>query len=77
MKKSEIFGYLLVTLGLGFLAGILFAPAPGKETRENLSKKVEECMSSTCDMVKSKISCCREHIDEYAEELKSKFGDSQ
>jgi gas vesicle protein len=76
MKKSEIFGYLLATLGIGFLAGILFAPTSGKETRENLSKKMEECMGNTCDMMKSKISCIREHIDEYAEELKTKFGDS-
>ncbi len=76
MKKSEIFGYLLATLGIGFLAGILFAPASGKETRENLSKKVEECMGNTCEMMESKISCIKEHIDEYTEELKSKLVDS-
>ena len=34
--------YFLVGLGIGALLGILFAPKPGEETREYLSKKAEE-----------------------------------
>lgn len=34
--------YFLVGLGIGALVGVLFAPKPGDETREYLSKKAEE-----------------------------------
>lgn len=34
--------YFLVGLGIGAVVGVLFAPKPGDETREYLSKKAEE-----------------------------------
>ncbi|HEX8764223.1 MAG TPA: YtxH domain-containing protein, partial [Candidatus Acidoferrum sp.] len=34
--------YFIVGLGVGALLGVLFAPKPGEETREFLTKKADE-----------------------------------
>jgi len=41
-KSSSGASYFLVGLGVGSLIGILFAPKSGEETREHLSRKVNE-----------------------------------
>jgi gas vesicle protein len=41
-RDSNSFGWFLAGLGFGALAGIMFAPRPGNETREALRSKAEE-----------------------------------
>lgn len=42
MKKCDVFGFMLLALGVGVAVGILVAPKSGRETRKELSEKIEQ-----------------------------------
>jgi gas vesicle protein len=62
--------YFLVGLGVGALAGILFAPKSGEETRDFLAKKADEGK----DYAQKKARELRERADELIERSKEVAG---
>lgn len=42
---------LVTGAAMGVVAGVLIAPASGKETRENLSKQSEELLNNVKDLI--------------------------
>ncbi len=58
--------YFLVGLGVGALAGVLFAPKSGEDTREYLSSKADEGK----DYAQRKARELRERADELIERSK-------
>jgi gas vesicle protein len=70
MKKSEVFGYLILAFGLGAVIGILFAPRKGEETRKILTEKMEDNCKQACDLVTDKVAKFRNQFSDYMEDLK-------
>lgn len=70
MKKSEVFGYLILAFGLGAVIGILFAPRKGEETRKILTEKMEDNCKQVCDLVTDKVVKFRNQFSDYMEDLK-------
>ncbi len=60
------FSYFLVGLGIGAMIGILFAPRPGKETREYLTDRAEDGR----DALLRKSRELREQAEEYMDRAK-------
>ncbi len=60
---------LLAGLFLGFIAGILFAPKPGKEIRKDIKDKSEEFVKKSKESVTDTI----DRTKEFVEKGKSKF----
>ena len=57
---------------LGATAGVLFAPRPGRETRENISQKAAE----TIDNIKENVITAKNKVSENIKEKSSKLQDS-
>ncbi|MCL4386013.1 MAG: YtxH domain-containing protein [Cyanobacteria bacterium] len=75
MKKSDIFGFMLLTLGLGIVTGILIAPKSGKETRKDLSEKFEKCFEEACDFLTYESGRIKSKVNDAADYFKSKLND--
>ena len=75
MKKGDIFGFILLTLGLGIVTGILIAPRSGKETRKDLSGKFEKGFEEACDFLTYESGRIKSSVDNTADYFKSKFND--
>lgn len=71
-NKSCGFGKFLLGAGIGVGLGILFAPKSGKETREDLKKKMDDLMDKVKNLnaedVKSTIEA---KVNEIKEDLKN------
>ena len=61
------FVYFIAGMGIGALAGILFAPKSGRETRQYLAERVEEGR----DYVSKKGQRIREQAGDYVERGRS------
>jgi len=75
-QKEEGKNYLLATLitllaglSVGFIVGILFAPKPGKELREDIKDKSEEFVKKSKEGVTGTIDKTKELV----EKSRSKF----
>lgn len=62
MRQSKLLLALLSSLAVGAVAGILFAPKKGRDTRKNISKQSKEYANS----LKHKFN---EYIDGISEKL--------
>jgi len=61
-RDSNTFVWFLAVLGLGALAGVLYAPRSGAETREVLRARAEEGR----DYVRSRAREAREQAEQWA-----------
>jgi gas vesicle protein len=64
---------VLLAAALGFLAGILFAPKSGKETREEISDRVNKARDAAMDGVgsfKSGVNNVKDEVKGMAESAK-------
>jgi gas vesicle protein len=77
MKKSDVFGFVLLALGAGIAAGILIAPKSGKETRKDLSEKFEKGFEEACDFMTYESGRIKSKVTETMDSLKSKFDENQ
>ncbi len=74
-KKEGISSFLGILISLltgifvGFIAGILFAPKPGKEIRKDIKDKSEELLKKSKESVTDTIGKTKE----FAEKGKSRF----
>ena len=69
-KKGKGLGKFLLGAGLGATLGILFAPKPGKETRRDLKKKLDELVEKVKKIDKKELVAeIQAKIEEIKEEL--------
>jgi len=73
MKRGDIFGFMLFALGLGILTGILIAPKSGRETRRDLSEKLEKGFEEISDFVTYESGRIKAKVNETVDSLKNKF----
>jgi gas vesicle protein len=57
-------GYFLVGLGVGSLVGILFAPKPGKQTREDLARKTREGREYAQNKARELRECAEDLVEQ-------------
>lgn len=72
MKKERKIGKFLAGAAIGAGIGLLFAPKTGKETRKDLTEKIDELLSKAKEIDIDEI---RENIEKKAEELKEELKD--
>lgn len=60
MAKSK---NILLAAAAGFIAGILFAPKSGKETREDINEKVEDAKQFTSDRIAQAKGMVKDGVD--------------
>ncbi|MBI5744587.1 MAG: YtxH domain-containing protein [Elusimicrobia bacterium] len=64
-RGSEIIGAFVVGGLIGAILGVLYAPAPGKETREKLNDWMEETKEKTQETIEkleAEIKKRKEHL---------------
>jgi gas vesicle protein len=61
---------------IGAAIGVLFAPAPGYETREKVAEKGKDVGNMAVERAKEKTGMVKEVTKEFIEELKHKLPDS-
>jgi len=71
-KKGSGFGKFLLGAGIGVSLGLLFAPKSGKETREDLKKKMDELLllAKNIDVEEVKIYI-ENKVNDIKEDLKN------
>lgn len=62
-RDGNSFVWFLAGLGLGGLVGVLYAPRPGRETREDIKTRAEEGR----EYVRSRAREAREQASEWAD----------
>jgi len=72
MRKGDAFGFVLLALGLGIAAGILIAPRSGRETRKDLSEKIEKGFEEVSDFVTYESGRIKSKVTETIDNLRSK-----
>jgi len=70
MKKGDVFGFMLLALGIGVVAGILIAPQSGKETRKELSEKIEHGFEETNSFLSYESGRIRNFFSEAMDNIK-------
>jgi gas vesicle protein len=70
-ERSSGFGYLLLGLGIGVAAGVLWAPRAGEETRQLLADKAGE----GADYLKNRAQEGGEYVRQRATDLKQGASD--
>ncbi len=73
MKRIDIFAAVILALGAGIAAGILIAPKSGKETRKELSEKMENCFTEACDFITYESGRIKSKITETVDAVKSRL----
>lgn len=81
-RRDSSFACFILGALVGAIAGILFAPRSGKETREMLKKSYEEYSEKGKEIFEEKkeqleeaIEAGKKTVEEKSEELKGKFGE--
>ena len=77
MKKGDVFGFILLALGVGVAAGILLAPKSGKEIRRDLSEKFEKGFEETCDFMTYESGRIKSKVTETIDSLRNRFEETQ
>lgn len=72
MKKCDTLGFMFLALGVGIAAGILLAPKSGRETRKELSEKLERGFEETGCFLSYEAGRIRNFFTEMLENFKSK-----
>ena len=71
-KKKGGLGKFIAGLGLGALAGVLFAPKAGSETRKELKAKLDELLEKLKDVDKKEV---KEYVEAKIFEIKEALDD--
>jgi len=77
MRKGDVFGFMLLTLGLGILTGILIAPKAGKETRKELSEKFEKGFEEACDFLTYESGRIKSKVNDTVDFIKDKINSNE
>jgi len=77
MKKGDVFGFVLLALGVGVAAGILLAPKSGKEIRRDLSEKFEKGFEEACDFMTYESGRIKSKVTETIDSLRNRFEETQ
>lgn len=71
--NGNFFAGLVVGSFLGFVAGILLAPAPGSETREIIADKTQTAIRETRGSVEEVSSVVKEHVTKVVDLVQDKL----
>ena len=71
-QKKGVLGKFIAGLGLGALAGVLFAPKAGSETRKELKAKLDELLEKLKDVDKKEV---KEYVEAKIFEIKEALDD--
>ena len=77
MKKGDVFGFVLLALGVGVAAGILLAPKSGKEIRRDMSEKFEKGFEEACDFMTYESGRIKSKVTETIDSLRNRFEETQ
>lgn len=72
-KTNAIVSFLAGT-AVGAVAGILFAPDKGSETRSKIKEKAQDVTSDVSDSVDGKIDGLRSSLTHFISEIKGRLG---
>jgi gas vesicle protein len=70
VKAAQKFVVGMGVAAVGVVSGILFAPKSGKETREDLKKKVVNTAETIKDTVQKKVETVKDSTDHAAQEVR-------
>jgi len=75
MSDRDSSGLLTFLLGVttGALLGVLFAPAPGRETRKRVAEYLDEIEEKSAPYIEEGKKKIRDFVDQNAEKVVSKF----
>lgn len=78
-RKGGLAGILGFLFGvvLGAIGGLLFAPKPGKETREELRKRADELLEQSKEAYSVQRERLQKVASEKGEQLKTKIGEAK
>jgi gas vesicle protein len=71
--NGNFFAGLVVGSFLGFVAGILLAPAPGSETREIIADKTQTAIRETRGSVEEVSGVVKDHVTKVVDLVKDKL----
>ena len=72
-SKGDLLAGVIIGAVIGALGGVLFAPAPGKETREKIVEKGLEVKEKTLQSAKEHTEAVTESSRELIENLRKKL----
>lgn len=72
-SKGDLLAGVIIGAVIGVLGGVLFAPAPGKETREKIVEKGLEVKEKTLQSAKEHKEVATEASRELIEDLRKKL----
>ena len=72
-SKGDLLAGVIIGAVIGVLGGVLFAPAPGKETREKIVEKGLEVKEKTLQSAKEHTEAVTESSRELIEDLRKKL----
>ncbi len=72
-SKGDFLAGVIIGAVIGALGGVLFAPAPGKETREKIVEKGLEVKEKTLQSAKEHTEAVTESSRELIEDLRKKL----
>ncbi|UKT62589.1 YtxH domain-containing protein [Pedobacter mucosus] len=71
--SSKIVIALFAGVAAGAALGILFAPEPGEDTRDNLSRSIKKITDKVKDFADNELSKFNEAKENVTEQVKEKF----
>ena len=75
-NKGNFFAGVILGTAIGTLLGVLFAPAPGQETRQKVAEKGKEVGELALEKAKEKSELAVETEREVLSQLKEKLPES-
>ncbi len=74
---SSILAGLLVGAAIGGAVSLLFAPKPGRETREELAQRLDELKECVDETTRQVTECVKERLDEVKADLAKAVEDAR
>ncbi len=76
-NKGDFLAGVVIGTAVGALLGLLFAPAPGEETRQKVAEKGKEVGAMAIEKAKEKSEVAIETAKAIIEQVKEKLPDSK
>ncbi len=74
-KKGDLFVGIVAGAFLGTIAGVLFAPDKGDNTRKKIQKEINRANRNLSQEVNKKMDKVKDQVNKYYEEAKTRFSE--